>query len=290
MDGNAADSTPVAAPRLAIAGVARWIAGVLLILYGFAKVNGSQFTVLDSELTRPMGEVGGFWLTWYHFGYSPIYGAIIALVQIVGGVLLVFPRTSLLAALVLLPVVGNIVLVDIFYGIPGGLPTAILVLVCLLVALAAHVRSLLDVVLPPHGAGPARAVRIAAIGMVVVVAYGFTWWVANYNNRHPTAIDGVWAVESDSRAGADAEPLARVFFEFNRAGLAVFRTAAGADSGRHFELDEDGEVRVWARWLDRSDLLMRGRYDPEQQVIDIESEEPGGGRLRLRRVSGPLTR
>ena len=48
----------------------RWVAVVFSIAYGFAKLHGSQFTVLDSELTRPMGEVSGFWLTWYYPGYS----------------------------------------------------------------------------------------------------------------------------------------------------------------------------------------------------------------------------
>jgi hypothetical protein len=67
---------------------ARWFAAVVSIFYGFARLNGSQFTVLDSELARPMGDVSGFWLTWYYFGYSAFYGAIIALVQIGGGILL----------------------------------------------------------------------------------------------------------------------------------------------------------------------------------------------------------
>ena len=43
--------------------VARWLAAVVMIAYGFAKLNGSQFTVLDSELSKPMNEVSGFWLT-----------------------------------------------------------------------------------------------------------------------------------------------------------------------------------------------------------------------------------
>ena len=35
---------------------ARWLAAVLMIAYGFAKLTGSQFTVIDSEVTKPMGE------------------------------------------------------------------------------------------------------------------------------------------------------------------------------------------------------------------------------------------
>ena len=77
------------AAERAPSSVARWIAAVICILYGFAKLNGSQFTVLDSELTKPLGEVSGFWLTWYYFGYSPVYGNLLALIQIGGGILLV---------------------------------------------------------------------------------------------------------------------------------------------------------------------------------------------------------
>ena len=31
---------------------ARWIAAAIMITYGFAKLTGSQFTVLDSEATK----------------------------------------------------------------------------------------------------------------------------------------------------------------------------------------------------------------------------------------------
>src|SRR4051794_28224740 len=88
---------------------ARWLGAVICFVYGFAKINGSQFTVLDSELARPLGDVSGFWLTWYYFGYSAFYGNLLGIVQIVSGVLLVVPRTSLLGALLLLPVVSNII-------------------------------------------------------------------------------------------------------------------------------------------------------------------------------------
>src|SRR5436190_16731703 len=96
---------------------ARWVAVALCLVYGFAKLNGAQFTILDSELTKPLGRVSGFWLTWYYFGFSPIYGSLIALVQIAGAILLAWPRTALVGALLLAPVMANIVLIDVFYRI-----------------------------------------------------------------------------------------------------------------------------------------------------------------------------
>jgi len=35
----------------------RFASAMMLLLYGFAKLNGSQFTILDSELDKPMGQV-----------------------------------------------------------------------------------------------------------------------------------------------------------------------------------------------------------------------------------------
>jgi len=76
--------------------IVRYGAALVLLVYGFAKINGSQFTILDSELDKPLGQVSGFWLTWYYFGFSKFYGNFLALAQIGGAVLLTFPRTTLL--------------------------------------------------------------------------------------------------------------------------------------------------------------------------------------------------
>lgn len=73
----------------------RYYAAFTLLGYGFAKIMGAQFTVLDSQLDQPLKYISGFWLTWYYFGYSPVYSTVIALVQIGGAGLLCFRRTAL---------------------------------------------------------------------------------------------------------------------------------------------------------------------------------------------------
>ncbi|HVG28165.1 MAG TPA: hypothetical protein VM864_00445 [Pyrinomonadaceae bacterium] len=113
---------------------ARFVASFLMVLYRFGKLSGAQFTILASELDKPMGHVSGFWLTWYYFGYSPIYGNLIGIVQVLGGILLMFRKTTLLGSCILLPVVSNIILVDVFYGIdPGALLVALLIEVALII-------------------------------------------------------------------------------------------------------------------------------------------------------------
>lgn len=241
---------------------ARWLAAVLMIAYGFAKLNGSQFTVLDSEVTKPMGEVSRFWLTWYYFGVSTVYGTAIALVEIGGGLLLAWPRTSLIGALVLLPVVANIILMDILFGI-GALPASVTVLICLLIIVRPHARRLADTVLLDVGPSRmARAVRSIIVAAVLAGAWGLSYWVANYQNRSPTPIDGVWSVEDQ------ASPLHQVFFEYNRAYMAVFRFDDG-DNVHHFEVGSNGQVRVWEEWLEKGPLIYEG------EIVD-------SGRIELR--------
>jgi hypothetical protein len=124
--------------------LARYLVAFLVIVYGFAKLNGAQFNILDSELDKPMGQVNGFWLTWHYFGYSSVYGTIIALTQVLGGVLLMFRRTTLLGSCLLLPVIGNIILIDIFFGV-DALAVALFILGCLLFIVSHHHRDLIGV-------------------------------------------------------------------------------------------------------------------------------------------------
>ena len=172
--------------------VPRWIAATLCFVYGFAKINGSQFTILDSELTRPLGEVSGFWLTWYYFGYSPVYGTFLALAQIGAGILIIVPRTALAGALLLLPMVANILLIDIFYGVdPGGTMAALLLLVCAFLTVAPYVSRLAAAVFLRGQPIAPSATAMIALTALLAGTFAFTWWIANYNNRAPTPIDGM---------------------------------------------------------------------------------------------------
>ena len=265
--------------------VARWIGATICFLYGFAKINGSQFTVLDSELARPLGEVSGFWLTWYYFGYSPVYSSFLALVEIVCGVLLIVPRTALLGAVLLLPVVTNIVLVDVFYGVDlGGTIAAVVLLVCVLVVAAPYLSRLRSAVL--LDGLPWRPSRVSLVALVLAVlgAFAFTWWVANYNNRAPTAIDGVWSATRQPGDEAGGARWDRVFFERNRAHLVVFRGSDGRDEQHHFEIDTAGVVRVWQTWLTKGPLIMQGQLRSETEIELTATDGTNRGHLLLRRI------
>jgi hypothetical protein len=243
-----------------------------VILYGFAKLNGSQFTILASELDKPMGQVSGFWLTWYYFGFSSVYGNLIGLVQIVGGVLLMFRKTTLIGSCLLLPIVANIILIDIFYQIDlGALFVALMIEFALVAILSFHKQELLEVFWSRQNSAfpdqPSRKVRrfgkYAVRALVIATPAVFTYWVANYNNRLPTPLDGAWAVVSAAPQNtATGDSLTEIFFERNRAFMCVFKRRDGSYEQHHFEVDPNKKtLTIWDQWLRKGNKIFDGTYE-----------------------------
>jgi hypothetical protein len=88
--------------------------------FGWKKLFGLQFVVPDSISDMPMNQQSGEWLTWYYFGHSYVFGAILAFIQIVGSYLLLFRRTLLAASFALFAFMLNLTLINIFYQMNAG--------------------------------------------------------------------------------------------------------------------------------------------------------------------------
>lgn len=101
-------------------GIVRYWLASQICTYGFAKILGTQFHTPDYRLDMALDEVSGFGLTWYYYGYSYTLAVIIACVQIGGSILLLFRRTTLVGAFILLPVLVNILLINCFFNIAEG--------------------------------------------------------------------------------------------------------------------------------------------------------------------------
>ena len=272
----------------------RYFVALAVIVYGFAKLNGAMFTILQSELDKPLGEVSGFWLTWYYFGYSSIYGNFIALVQVVGGALLMFRKTTLLGTCILLPLMANIILIDIFYAVDlGALLVAMLLFVCLLGIASFHKDELIAVfwskqnsVFPEQGVGRSkRVVRIALRVLLIALPAIYTYRVAHYNNRLPTPIDGRWKVTNNpAQVSLAQEPLAYIYFERNRAFMCFFRYGASTWQTHHFELDnKTGQLDIWDTWLSKGEKIFSGKFDLTRNhlVIDGQFDHSGESVIEL---------
>src|SRR5215469_2473027 len=91
--------------------------GITFLFYGLVKVAGGQFKydgfVLDSQTTD------GPSLVWCFYGYSPLYGRLIGLAEIIPALLLFLPRTRTIGALLLLPIAANITAMDFCFHFPA---------------------------------------------------------------------------------------------------------------------------------------------------------------------------
>jgi hypothetical protein len=98
-------------------GLIRYGVAFDLAEFGWAKIFHLQLVMPMSKLDLPYNSFSPSDLFWYFFSYSYVLGCIIAALQITGAVLLLFHRTRLLGVFILLPVLSNILLMDIFYQI-----------------------------------------------------------------------------------------------------------------------------------------------------------------------------
>jgi hypothetical protein len=100
--------------------ISRYWLAIEISIYGFGKIFKTQFGPSFSRNDTPVGQLSGFGLTWNYFGHSYTFAFLIAALQIGGSILLLFRRTTLLGATILLPVMINIFLINLFYHIAMG--------------------------------------------------------------------------------------------------------------------------------------------------------------------------
>ena len=111
----------------------RYISAFLLLLYASSKLLGKQFSVAPGMALRPIGTLSGRDLAWYFFGYSHVYAVLLGLIQLTGAALLLFRKTALLGAALLVPVMTNILMINVFYFITwGAVCTSTLIFVAVL--------------------------------------------------------------------------------------------------------------------------------------------------------------
>src|SRR6186997_2874659 len=98
-------------------GLIRYGVAFDLAEFGWAKIFHRQLVMPLSKFDLPYNSFSPSDLFWSFFSHSYMFGGIIAALQIIGALLLLFHRTRLVGVFILLPVLANILLMDIFYQI-----------------------------------------------------------------------------------------------------------------------------------------------------------------------------
>lgn len=98
----------------------RYFLATMIISYALAKIFETQFISQPSVYDKPIGNLSGFELTWFYYGYSYWYGLIIASTQIISSLLLFFRQTTRIGIIIFLSFMINILLMDFAYDIDGA--------------------------------------------------------------------------------------------------------------------------------------------------------------------------
>jgi hypothetical protein len=109
----------------------RYFCAFMLYMYGTSKLLHFQFNLQSELAPRPIGSLNGYQLTWYYFGVSRVYACILGLTQVAGATLLLFRKTTLIGALAMLPVMANILLINIFILVNDYGPYVVSTLICI---------------------------------------------------------------------------------------------------------------------------------------------------------------
>ena len=190
------------------------------LAYGFAKVIPLQMSPhLLKPLVEPFGDFSPMGVLWWSIAASPAYEIVVGSAEVLGALLIAWPRTATVGALVCLMDATQVFILNMTYDVPVKLFAFHLVLFSLIL-LAPNARRLFDLFLlhrgsslpeePAFGATP-RAKRFwsgSQLAYALAVAAlnargGINTYRAFGAGALKPALYGIWQVDRMTRDGAD---------------------------------------------------------------------------------------
>jgi hypothetical protein len=162
----------------------RYLSAFLLFTYGSSKLLGRQFSLPPEIALRPVGSLSGYQLAWFYYSHSHTYAVILGLIQLAGGALLLFRKSALLGAALTLPVITNILMINVFFHIAwGAMCTSAFIFASMLAVLWSHRHALAGVFWTQQASEPASVRRYyrtiaALIVLLVITLMGIASWLS----------------------------------------------------------------------------------------------------------------
>ena len=112
-------------------GIQRCVLAIFMVKYGLPKIYGNFFDYQLYAMDSPLVAASDFQLAWYLYGLNPWQELFAGIMECIPGLMLLHRRTYYLGAVLLLPVVGHVFVLNLFFSI-GGLtfPIASVLLLC----------------------------------------------------------------------------------------------------------------------------------------------------------------
>ena len=194
-----------------------------MLYYGAVKVIPVQMPAPPlTTLLRPFGQLSPNWVLWLQIGSSYPYEIALGAVELAAGVLLFWPRTATLGALLALASMAQVFLLNMTFDVSVKILSFHLLLLSL-VLLAPHAERLANVFVLQRSSPPltqpalftnGRANKLAAtiqlaVGWVLVgslIISGLDWHDVG-DGRPKPELYGIWTVDTFTRDGAALPPL-----------------------------------------------------------------------------------
>jgi uncharacterized membrane protein YphA (DoxX/SURF4 family) len=191
--------------------------------YGMTKIIPTQFPPPSLEtLVTPVGDLTLSRLLWTSIGASPAYEIFTGCIEVLGGILLLVPRTTLLGAAISLAAMTQVFALNMTYDIGLKLVSFHLIVLALFL-LAPDIPRLADLFVrnrpavastQPQLFRTAAANRIAlaaqvAFGLYMVAIYAFlnwSFWERAGGGSPRSPLYGIWNVEELSIDGQSRAP------------------------------------------------------------------------------------
>ena len=245
-------------------------------------------------------------------GSSPIFQSFTGLAALLGGVLLLFPRTTLLGALICAANLAMAVTLAFCYDLPSKLYVSTLFFLSLLLV-APDLRRLVDLFFldravepaeapPSAGTWPERLLLLLGVGVIV---WGAAVAVPRLKQLHPPKppLYGAWTVEEltvDGEESVDLQGWRRAVFQ-DPGALEVElrigsrkRYALDLDMARKTMTLEERTPSPWGEGRGEGDRIDRRErltfQEPEEGVLVLEGRldgRPTRAKLRRMRLSSP---
>lgn len=240
-----------------------WLA-FYIATFGFEKLFNVNFAFSYHIEDSLVNTLSGQELTWKYYGYSYSLTVIIGLFQIIGSILLLFRRTTLLGVITLLPVQLNILLINIFYGI-GPLTTFISIIMVLGLSYLSLERKKDIIVffssykskLPSIGN---NTLRNLVRSLCILIPFVFVFYYS-YDVKKPQKYFGKWKVEKMTRNGEivsekawEKDTLAWKLLYFEERGKLLFCTNPNM-------------------YIDSTSIFMKYNYDDNANSLKVISYE-----------------
>ncbi len=205
-----------------------------MILYGMDKVVPLQMPFPSlTRLLEPFHDFSPMGVLWYSIGASPAYEMFAGCAEVLGGILLIFPRTAMIGALVSLADLTQVFMLNMTYDVPVKLFSFHLLLMAVFL-LAPEFERMADFFFRNRAVGPStqaelfrtrRANRIALAAQIFLGIWvignnaysGWEGWHTYGGGRPKSALYGIWNVSELSIDGQVRSPLVTDYDRWHRA-------------------------------------------------------------------------